>query len=66
MKIRVNGTDAEIEEGLTVSGLLSANGIDEARTVVELNGRVLERAHFGTILIREADRLELVRFVGGG
>jgi amino-acid N-acetyltransferase len=35
-------------------------------TVVEQNGRVVERPQYGVVIVGEGDVLELVRFVGGG
>jgi thiamine biosynthesis protein ThiS len=37
-----------------------------ARVAVELNGRVVARAEFDRVMIREGDVLEVVHFVGGG
>ncbi len=35
-------------------------------SAVELNGRVLRRADYPASALREGDRLEVVRLVGGG
>ena len=66
MMAMVNGSPWPLEEGTTVSRLLASMGLQPGMTVVELNGRVLRRADFGTCGIAGGDRVELVRFMGGG
>ena len=66
MTITVNGRLQEAEPGATLASLMAASGVDPARTVAERNGEVVERARFGETRLAEGDRIELVRFVGGG
>jgi sulfur carrier protein len=66
MKIRVNGEEKEIEDGLTVSHLLEELQIRSARVVVELNRDIVSREAHGSTLLKEGDALEIVHFVGGG
>ena len=66
MKIRVNGEEKEIEDGLTVSHLLEELQIRPARAVVELNRDIVSREAHGSTLLKEGDALEIVHFVGGG
>jgi thiamine biosynthesis protein ThiS len=62
----VNGSEWPLAEGVTVARLLSAMGLQPGMTVVELNGRVLRRSEFGACGLADGDRVEIVRFVGGG
>jgi thiamine biosynthesis protein ThiS len=66
MKIRVNGEEKEIEDGLTVSRLLEELQIRPGRVVVELNRDIVSREAHGSTLLKEGDALEIVHFVGGG
>ena len=66
MKIRVNGEEKEIEDGLTVSHLLEELQIRSARVVVELNRDIVSREAHGSTMLKEGDALEIVHFVGGG
>ena len=66
MKIRVNGEEKEIENGLTVSRLLEELQIRPGRVVVELNRDIVSREAHGSTLLKEGDALEIVHFVGGG
>jgi len=62
----VNGAEWPLAEGMTVARLLSAMGLPPGMTVVELNGRVLRRPEFEACALGDGDRVEVVRFVGGG
>ena len=66
MRIRVNGEDKEIADGLSVAGLLDALQIRAGRVVVELNRDIVRRDVHVSTLLKEGDNLEIVQFVGGG
>ncbi len=66
MKITLNGEPYETTGPLTVAALLAALKVDPRRVAVEHNLKVLKRATFHEIEIREGDAVEIVNFVGGG
>ena len=66
MRIHLNGGEHEASEGATLRSLLETMSLPATRVAVELNGRVVARAEFERIEIREGDVLEVVHFVGGG
>ena len=66
MKIRVNGEEKEIADGLNVVRLLEELQIRPGRVVVELNRNIVSREAHGLTLLKEGDALEIVHFVGGG
>jgi len=67
LKLLVNGRSEEFpKEGATVLELLQHKGILPQTVVVELNGTVLKRDCWGEALLKEGDRVEILRFVGGG
>ena len=66
MKITVNGEIREAPPSSTVLGLLESVGVEPGETVVMRNGEIIERAAFAGTALAEEDKLELVRFVGGG
>ena len=66
MRVQVNGETRELEEGLTVLGLLESLGLKPSNTVVERNAVILDRSRCGEVKLKDGDRIELVRFVGGG
>ncbi len=66
MQIPVNGRPREVEEGPPLPALLAALGAAAEHVAVERNGEILERAELAGVVLRAGDRLEIVRFVGGG
>jgi sulfur carrier protein len=66
MKIRVNGEDKEIANGLSLARLLEELQIRAGRVVVELNRNIVSREAHASTLLNEGDALEIVHFVGGG
>jgi len=62
----INGQSRSIEEGTTVSVLLTLLGLGERRVAVERNREIVPRAEHATTILAAGDRLELVTFVGGG
>ena len=66
MILAVNGSDREVPAATTVRTLLEVLGVGEAQVAVEVNGAVVPRKDHGQIRLRAGDRIEVVRFVGGG
>jgi sulfur carrier protein len=64
--VRVNGRTRTIDDGATVSDLISALGLSTKRVVVERNGQPVNRSRFASVRIDEGDVLEVVRAVPGG
>lgn len=64
--INVNGETREITEGLTIAQLLEELEIRPGRVVIELNRDIVSREAYGSAILKEGDRLEIVHFVGGG
>ena len=66
MKLKINGEEKEVADGLNLTSLLEQLQIRPARVVVERNREIVARESYGTILLAEGDTLEIVHFVGGG
>ena len=66
MTIRVNGEERQVPGGSTLADLLAGLDIPETNVVVERNGEVVARATLSQTRLNPGDRLEIVRFVGGG
>ena len=66
MKIWVNGMMTESSDRSTVSDLLKQLAIQSEQAAVELNLAILERADYGMTVLKDGDKLEIIRFVGGG
>jgi thiamine biosynthesis protein ThiS len=64
--ITLNGERYEIDEPISVAGLLARLEIDPRRVAIEHNLTILKRQTFPEVVIAEGDTLEIVNFVGGG
>ncbi len=66
MKITVNGQAMEVPDGLSIDGLLAHLGVKREFTAVALNREVTRRAEYASTCLRDGDRVEIVRPMGGG
>jgi len=66
MTLRLNGEKKEIQDGLSVSGLLDVLKIEPARVAVEVNLAIIKKDSYASHLLQDGDEVEIVSFVGGG
>ena len=66
MNLIVNGEAYEAKQPGSVTALLGEMGIGGRPVVVVLNDEVIPASSWGACGLREGDRVELFRFVGGG
>ena len=66
MRVKINGEDHEIDDGLTLAALLESLQIRPGRVVVERNRDIVPRDSYNATLLNDGDTLEIVHFVGGG
>lgn len=64
----VNGKNLSIQE-LQISSieeLLKKFQLNKNMIAVEINGKVIPKNEWDKVLLKEDDKIELIRFVGGG
>ncbi len=66
MQITLNGEPREIVPGMTVLDLITTLGPDPRGIAVERNLEIVPKSAHGETELADGDRLEIVRFVGGG
>lgn len=66
MKLILNGEPREAPVLATVADLAAWLALPAFGSAVELNGEVIRRADQAATPLKEGDRLEVVRLVGGG
>jgi len=66
MKLKLNGTVSEFQEGTTVAGLLKNLQIEPARVAVEVNLEIIKKQDYQKYVLKNGDSIEIVNFVGGG
>jgi len=66
--LKINGIEKQFPDGLpkTLIELLKQLGINQATVVAEINGKIIAREDFSQTQLSSGQRIELVRFVGGG
>jgi sulfur carrier protein len=65
MKLIINGKEKELKCS-KVSDLLSDLGLDKDTVAVELNKNIVHRQDFDNTKLKDNDKLEIVKVVGGG
>lgn len=66
VKVFINGETKEISEQVNLLELLKVFALPSERIAIELNREVVRKKDWENILIRDADKIEIVHFVGGG
>lgn len=66
MKVYINGEIKEIAETVNLTELLANFSLPQERIAVELNKEVVRKKDWENILVKDADKIEIVHFVGGG
>jgi sulfur carrier protein len=63
---KINGEYGLIAEAVSVAAFLAARGINKDMVAVEVNGEILPKSAFETVLLKDEDEIEIVNFVCGG
>lgn len=66
MKISLNGKEENLREGTTVAGLINLKGLNPDSVIVEYNHELAGKETWVDLVLLEGDRLEILKFVGGG
>ena len=66
MKILLNGQEKRLEASITISALLQEMELADKRVAVEVNQEIVPRSRHGEHLLKDNDRVEIVRAIGGG
>lgn len=66
ISITLNGEDRAITAPMSVAALLSELQIEAKKIAVERNLEIVPRSAYHDVTVEDGDRLEIVRFVGGG
>ena len=66
MKVFVNGDEKDFSSPVSLAGLIEELDLPAARIAIELNREVVRRSDWGSTMLQDDDRIEIVHFVGGG
>jgi len=65
-KIQLNGDPYEINLGTNLNELLNKLKIQKNKVAIEVNGEIVERNKYPSLILNTDDRVEIVHFIGGG
>ena len=66
IKIILNGKEAEIEPGTSLSKLLERMKIIPEMVACEMNQRIIKRNEVAKTILSEGDEIEILQMIGGG
>jgi thiamine biosynthesis protein ThiS len=66
MKVLVNGDEKDFSSPISLAGLIEELDLPASRIAIELNREVVRRSDWGSTMLKDDDRIEIVHFVGGG
>lgn len=66
MKVVLNGTETEVETGMTVAALLAARELPRQGVAVAVDNRLVPRTEWETHRLAEGAKITVIRAVCGG
>jgi thiamine biosynthesis protein ThiS len=64
--LTVNGEALTVDAAVDIAGLVNVLGLDARKVAVERNLAIVPRSAYGSTVLVEGDRIEIVHFIGGG
>ena len=65
-KIQLNGDPFEINKGSNLNQLLNKLKIQKNKVAVEVNGEIVAKNKYLSLILNNDDKVEIVHFIGGG
>ncbi len=65
-KIQLNGDLYEINNGSNLNQLLNKLKIQKNKVAVEVNGEIVAKNNYLSLILNNDDKVEIVQFIGGG
>jgi sulfur carrier protein len=66
MRVLVNGEPMELPEGLSIEALLEQLKVKREYTAVALNREITPKTQYADTRLKDGDKVEIVRPMGGG
>ena len=65
-KIQLNGDPYEIQDGTNLNELLNKLKIQKNKVAIEVNGEIVDKNKYLNLILNKGDKVEIVKFIGGG
>ncbi|HCV28466.1 MAG TPA: thiamine biosynthesis protein ThiS [Dehalococcoidia bacterium] len=66
ISVTINGSETELDGSMSLIAYLEFKDLAERKVAVAVNGVIVRRPEYDSIVIQDGDRLEIVRPAGGG
>ncbi len=66
MNIIVNGKNVQIEDNMTISDIVKMQNLSTTMFAVEKNLEIIPKSEYKSTRLNDGDKIEIVKFVGGG
>jgi sulfur carrier protein len=66
LEVVLNGNLESIEKEINLEAFLESKGMDLSLIIVEYNGDIIKQPVWNGVMLQNKDRLEVLKFVGGG
>ena len=66
LKLLINGKEETLSREMTLAELIAQRGLNPKSIIVEYNYELVKEEVWPQIKLKESDRVEILRFVGGG
>ena len=65
-KIQLNGDPYEINGRTNLNELLNKLKIQKNKVAIEVNGEIVQKEKYESLVLSKDDKVEVVHFIGGG
>ena len=65
-KIQLNGDPYEVNDGTNLKELLNKLKIPKNKVAIEVNGEIVAKNKYLSLILNNDDKVEIVQFIGGG
>ena len=65
-KIQLNGHPYQISGGINLNELLKNLKIQKSKVAIEVNGEIVEKNKYSSLVLNKDDKVENVHYIGGG
>ncbi len=66
MIVTINGKEEYLADEITVAEYLNRKELKAGTVIVEHNTDIIESSRYSSVILKEKDTMEILRFVGGG
>ena len=66
MKIKLNGSEIEVNDNISVIELMKMKNFDLTKYVAIVNEDVIPKSKISEVILKEGDEVEIITMMGGG